>query len=45
MSDLDCQNSCPPVLGGGVNCCDIAANVCYATSQPSCPSPFDASTE
>jgi hypothetical protein len=44
-SDLDCQTNCPPVQGGGTNCCDVGSGVCYATSQPSCPVPADAASE
>jgi hypothetical protein len=37
-SDLDCQNTCPPVSNGGVECCDISTQHCYA--YPSmCPAP------
>jgi hypothetical protein len=44
-SDLDCQDNCPPVQGGGTNCCDLGSGICYASSQPSCPVPADAGTE
>lgn len=37
-SDSQCQATCPPVAGGS-NCCDPASNVCYATTQSSCPGP------
>jgi hypothetical protein len=42
-SDSDCQSSCPPVQGGGTNCCylgpvsDGGSHTCYATPAPSCP--------
>jgi hypothetical protein len=44
-TDLQCQLACPPVFGGGTNCCDSVAQVCYATVLTVCPGPFDASTE
>ena len=40
-SDSDCQSSCPPVAGGGTNCCDVGSGVCYATTQNTCPVPSD----
>jgi hypothetical protein len=39
--DSDCQSSCPPVAGGGTNCCDIGSGVCYATTVGMCPVPSD----
>lgn len=44
-TDQDCLLTCPPVLGGGSNCCDVGSGVCYATTQPACPTPQDAGTE
>ena len=44
-SDLYCQETCPAVQGGGTNCCDPNSNICYATTQLTCPVPQDASTE
>jgi hypothetical protein len=41
-SDQECQASCPPVMGGGTNCCDQGSGVCYATQNPTCPVPADA---
>lgn len=38
-TDSECESSCPPVQGGGTNCCDTGSGVCYATTQSSCPSP------
>ena len=38
-TDSECQSSCPPVQGGGTNCCDTGSGVCYATTQTTCPSP------
>jgi hypothetical protein len=40
-TDSDCQSSCPPVAGGGTNCCDVGSGVCYATTQNTCPVPSD----
>jgi len=40
-TDSECQSSCPPVQGGGTNCCDTGSGVCYATTQTTCPSPTD----
>ncbi len=37
-SDVDCQNTCPPVQNG-VECCDTATSQCYAYAQTSCPAP------
>jgi hypothetical protein len=44
-SDAQCQAECPPVQGGGTNCCDTGSGVCYATTQPMCPVPMEAGTE
>jgi hypothetical protein len=44
-SNAQCQSECPPVQGGGINCCDTGSGVCYATTQPMCPVPVDAGTE
>ncbi len=44
-TDSDCQSSCPPVQGGGTNCCDVGSGVCYATTQNTCPVPSDGGTE
>ena len=41
-SDSQCQSACPPVMGGGTNCCDTGSGVCYATTQTTCPAPVDA---
>ena len=41
-SDSQCQSACPPVQGGGTNCCDTGSGVCYATTQNTCPVPIDA---
>ncbi|HEY6462782.1 MAG TPA: hypothetical protein VIY73_21580, partial [Polyangiaceae bacterium] len=40
-TDSECESSCPPVQGGGTNCCDVGSGVCYATTQNTCPSPSD----
>jgi hypothetical protein len=40
-TDSECQSSCPPVQGGGTNCCDVGSGVCYATTQNTCPVPSD----
>jgi hypothetical protein len=32
--------ACPPVQGGGTNCCDQGSGVCYATTQSTCPVPL-----
>lgn len=44
-SDSDCQSTCPPVQGGGSNCCDVGSDVCYATTQSVCPSPSEAGVD
>lgn len=44
-TDAQCQATCPPVQGGGTNCCDPGSGICYATTQPFCPTPVDAGTE
>jgi hypothetical protein len=44
-SNLDCQLTCPAVQGGGTNCCETSAGICYATASTTCPVPQDASTE
>ncbi|MGH7435430.1 MAG: hypothetical protein ACRENE_07130 [Polyangiaceae bacterium] len=36
-SDSDCQNSCPAVANGGVNCCDVMSSSCFSSPQSSCP--------
>jgi hypothetical protein len=35
-TDLDCQNSCPPVAGGGTSCCDVGGAFCYTTAETTC---------
>jgi len=35
-TDFECQQMCPAAPLGGVNCCDTATGVCYATSSGSC---------
>lgn len=35
LDDTECQSSCP-ASPGGVNCCDTASGVCYASSSSSC---------
>ncbi|MGD0530682.1 MAG: hypothetical protein ABSE49_36450 [Polyangiaceae bacterium] len=44
-TDSECQTACPPVQGGGTNCCDVGSGVCYATTQTTCPTPSDGGTE
>jgi hypothetical protein len=33
------------VQGGGTNCCEVSAGICYAVAGNTCPVPADASTE
>jgi hypothetical protein len=44
-TDAQCQLTCPPVSGGGINCCETTLGICYATAAGTCPLPQDASTE
>jgi hypothetical protein len=37
-TDNDCQTSCPNV-DGGINCCDTATGVCFASQTATCPAP------
>jgi hypothetical protein len=43
-TDSECQRSCPPVQGGGTNCCDVGSGV-YATPQSTCPVPNEAGVD
>jgi len=35
-NNADCELTCPPAAGGGVNCCDVGMHSCYATTQMGC---------
>jgi hypothetical protein len=43
-TNLDCQNSCPAVAGGGFNCCDVSSSTCFA-SVAQCQNQNDAAPE
>jgi hypothetical protein len=36
--DSECQNSCP-ALDTGIQCCDAATSVCFASAAAACPVP------
>jgi hypothetical protein len=36
-SDLECQNTCPPLSNGGVTCCDTSVGACFAIGATTCP--------
>lgn len=40
-TDLDCQNTCPPVVNSGINCCDQGTNKCFPVADTVCPAPVD----
>ena len=40
-TDLDCQNTCPPVVNNGINCCDLGTNKCFPVADSVCPAPVD----
>jgi hypothetical protein len=36
-TNAQCESTCPPVPGGGSQCCDTFTGVCYGSKTPTCP--------
>lgn len=37
--NADCANTCPAVMAGESNCCDVGTHMCYVAASAQCPIP------